>query len=71
MKLFAEKGINTDNIIISNKVTTPAYCKPIRKGISEIQYEDPRIDLDVYKRQGWRRRLRWQEEFYIHCCLNQ
>jgi rfaE bifunctional protein kinase chain/domain len=46
MKLFEEKGINTDNIIISNKVTTPAYCKPIRKGISEIQYEDPRIDFE-------------------------
>ncbi|NSW91161.1 MAG: sugar kinase [Firmicutes bacterium] len=46
IKLFLEKGISTDNVIISNKVTTPAYCKPIRKGISDIAYEDPRLDFE-------------------------
>jgi rfaE bifunctional protein kinase chain/domain len=48
-RLFLEKGINTENVITSDKYITPAYCKPIRKGLSEIQYEDPRIDFENRK----------------------
>jgi rfaE bifunctional protein kinase chain/domain len=43
-----KRGINTKGIIISDKVVTNAYCKPMRKGISNLEYEDPRIDFANY-----------------------
>ncbi len=42
------RGIDTGGIIISDKIVTNAYCKPIRKGISGLEYEDPRIDFANY-----------------------
>jgi len=45
---FINRGIDTRGIIISNKIVTNAYCKPIRKGISDLEYEDPRIDFANY-----------------------
>jgi len=44
------KGIDTKGVIISNKVVTNAYCKPLRKGISSLEYEDPRIDFANHER---------------------
>ncbi|HHV96277.1 MAG TPA: sugar kinase [Clostridiaceae bacterium] len=49
LKAMQNLGINTNNIIGSSKIVTNAYCKPIRKGISPVVYEDPRIDFANYK----------------------
>ena len=49
LKAMQSSGINTDNIVRSKEIVTNAYCKPIRKGISSIEYEDPRIDFANYK----------------------
>lgn len=38
-------GIPSEYIIIDRGRTTNAYCKPVRKGISGVVYEDPRIDF--------------------------
>lgn len=38
--------IDTGSIIVSDKWITPAYCKPLRKGLSDIAYEDPRLDFE-------------------------
>jgi D-glycero-beta-D-manno-heptose-7-phosphate kinase len=46
---FKEYGIATENIIESEDVITNAYCKPVRTGISNIEYEDPRLDFCNYK----------------------
>lgn len=45
-------GINTDNIIKSSKRITTAYAKPLRKGISDLVYEDPRLDFGNYEPLG-------------------
>lgn len=37
--------ISMDNIVVAEGNTTNAYCKPFRKGVSGIAYEDPRIDF--------------------------
>ena len=39
-------GIDTSLVISSSARVTPAYCKPLRKGISDVIYEDPRIDFE-------------------------
>ncbi|TYP48723.1 bifunctional heptose 7-phosphate kinase/heptose 1-phosphate adenyltransferase [Thermosediminibacter litoriperuensis] len=46
IRLIKELGIDDRNIIVSEKRITPAYCKPLRKGISDVVYEDPRIDFE-------------------------
>lgn len=38
-------GVETGCIVRSDKIITNAYCKPLRKGISDTVYEDPRIDF--------------------------
>jgi len=42
-------GIGDSHIVVSNNLITNAYCKPIRMGISEVEYEDPRLDFCNYK----------------------
>lgn len=32
--------------IVSPERVTPAYCKPLRRGLSHVEYEDPRIDFE-------------------------
>lgn len=44
-----ESGIDIDGIVVSGKAVTNAYCKPLRKGISYVEYEDPRIDFSNYE----------------------
>jgi D-glycero-beta-D-manno-heptose-7-phosphate kinase len=44
-KLLQEKSIKTEGLITDSERYTPAYCKPIRHGLSEVSYEDPRIDF--------------------------
>jgi rfaE bifunctional protein kinase chain/domain len=39
-------GIDTSLVISTSARVTPAYCKPLRKGISDVVYEDPRIDFE-------------------------
>lgn len=48
MEAMEGQGIDTSEIIRSNQVITNAYCKPYRHGISDIVYEDPRLDFENY-----------------------
>ena len=45
---FAKRGIRTDSLISSSHVITNAYCKPLKQGISDTVYEDPRIDFSNF-----------------------
>ncbi len=56
---FEHRGIRTDSLISSERVITNAYCKPLRQGISEIVYEDPRIDFSNFSE------LATEEEQYL------
>ena len=38
-------GVDVSGVVVSATATTNAYCKPFRKGISSVEYEDPRIDF--------------------------
>jgi D-glycero-beta-D-manno-heptose-7-phosphate kinase len=40
--------IRTEGIITSGDIVTNAYCKPLIKGISDLEYEGPRIDFANY-----------------------
>ena len=44
-----KRGIGDENLVMSDEVITNAYCKPIRMGISHVEYEDPRLDFCNYK----------------------
>lgn len=46
MKYLKEHGIDTSNIIESDDFITNTYCKPMRMGISDVVYEDPRLDFE-------------------------
>lgn len=47
-KCFAQRGIDTTNVIeIPNRVTN-AYCKPMRRGYLGFEVEDPRIDFESF-----------------------
>ena len=49
-KLLAEEigklGISPEWLVPSGQKFTNAYCKPLRKGISSVVYEDPRLDFE-------------------------
>ncbi len=45
---FNSIGVDCSYVVRSNTFITNAYCKPMRKGISEVEYEDPRIDFTNY-----------------------
>lgn len=47
-KCFDERGIDSSLMAESDDKLTPTYCKPIRKGISETEYEDPRLDFENF-----------------------
>lgn len=47
-KSFAERGISTESILETEELLTPTYCKPFRKGISDTEYEDPRLDFENF-----------------------
>ena len=46
MDEFANRGIDTSGIVYDKNSLTPAYCKPLRKGISDVVYQDPRLDFE-------------------------
>lgn len=39
------QGIDTTSLVTDRERFTNAYCKPIRRGISDVAYEDPRLDF--------------------------
>ena len=48
VRMLQNSGINAGGVVISEDVVTNAYCKPIRRGISNVEYEDPRLDFTNY-----------------------
>ncbi|MBQ2093667.1 MAG: hypothetical protein II190_03690, partial [Ruminococcus sp.] len=45
-KLLADENMDIKGLIELPDRFTNAYCKPLRKGFSEVVYEDPRIDFE-------------------------
>lgn len=45
VRIFTGLGIDTAGIMIDPGMTTNAYIKPLRSGISSVVYEDPRLDF--------------------------
>lgn len=45
---FETAGIDTSYILRDSTLVTNAYIKPLRAGISDVVYEDPRIDFTNY-----------------------
>lgn len=41
-----EHGIDTSCVLYRESGLTPCYCKPLRHGISDVVYEDPRLDFE-------------------------
>lgn len=45
-KLFRKIEVSDRYLAVSENRITPAYCKPIRNGVSPVKYEDPRLDFN-------------------------
>ena len=45
-KYFKDNGFDTSYILKSESFITNCYCKPMRMGISDVIYEDPRLDFE-------------------------
>ena len=43
-----QQEISYADVLQSAKRVTPAYCKPLRHGIADVVYEDPRLDFSNY-----------------------
>ena len=48
LKALQEQGVGTDRIITAPDRVTNTYIKPLRSGISDVVYEDPRLDFENY-----------------------
>lgn len=46
--ILLKSGIDSKYFIKTQGRFTNAYCKPMRKGISATEYEDPRLDFDNF-----------------------
>ncbi len=46
---FEQRGICQDYLVTCEDRVTPAYCKPLRMGISAVAYEDPRLDFENWR----------------------
>lgn len=46
LRALSGRGIDTSHIIRDASVTTNAYIKPLRRGIADVTYEDPRLDFE-------------------------
>ena len=42
-------GVTDEHVFNASGRVTPTYCKPIRQGISDVRYEDPRIDFENFE----------------------
>ena len=45
-KLLRDAGVATAGLVELDGRFTNAYCKPLRKGFSDVVYEDPRLDFE-------------------------
>ncbi len=45
-----EQGIDCSHVVQDDTVMTNTYIKPLRSGISDVVYEDPRLDFENYRR---------------------
>ena len=45
---LSERGISDRGLVVENGHMTNAYCKPMRKGYSGIEVEDPRLDFESF-----------------------
>ena len=46
LEALAGQGVNTEYVVRMDGITTNTYIKPIRHGISDVAYEDPRLDFE-------------------------
>lgn len=49
MQALEERGIDCRYVVRSPEVTTNTYIKPLRRGISNVVYEDPRLDFENHQ----------------------
>jgi len=47
-KLLIERGADVSGIVTDSTRQTDTYIKPLRRGISDVVYEDPRLDFTNY-----------------------
>ncbi len=45
-KELTERGGNLSHVVVDASRVTNGYCKPLRCGISDVVYEDPRLDFE-------------------------
>ena len=48
-ELLADAGIDVSMFLASPRRVTPAYIKPLRTGLTDVIYEDPRLDFEDRK----------------------
>ncbi len=48
--LLEKENMDVSGLIVSENRVTNAYCKPLRCGISDVIYEDPRLDFENYEK---------------------
>lgn len=46
LKALTEQGIDCSHVVQDDSVMTNTYIKPLRCGISDVVYEDPRLDFE-------------------------
>lgn len=46
LKALSENGVDTSFVVRHEKAVTNTYIKPLRSGISDVVYEDPRLDFE-------------------------
>ena len=46
LNALRERGVDTGYVVAEPSVVTNAYIKPLRSGISDVIYEDPRLDFE-------------------------
>lgn len=50
IELLLKENINIDYLIKDDNYITPAYCKPIKQGLSDIKMECPRLDFKNFNK---------------------
>ena len=68
---FEQLGIPTEGFLKRSSGVTPCYCKPLRMGISDVVYEDPRLDFENYMPLSEKDEVRYQafrgnEKLFYH-----
>ena len=77
LRCLAERGLSDAGILRRSGAMTNAYCKPLRRGISDTVYEDPRLDfsgapLTEEEEEALLERLRGlREEIDVLCVSDQ